>query len=95
MKLLSLLKKSKIGSSIQYQIKPQKWNLNGKAPVDWIPNHPFTSYFINEINMILPAGEFGFVAFITKFYRKLAMKNSKEMSKPLFLKEAMQPRLMR
>lgn len=31
-----------------------------KTPLDWIPGAPFASHFINEINMILPAGEFWF-----------------------------------
>lgn len=30
------------------------------TPVDWIPGHPFASHFINEINLLLPAGEFWF-----------------------------------
>ena len=32
------------------------------TPLDWIPNQPYASHFINEINMILPAGEFWFFA---------------------------------
>nr|WP_295686010.1 metal-dependent hydrolase [uncultured Nevskia sp.] len=28
--------------------------------VDWIPGNPFASHFINEINLLLPAGEFWF-----------------------------------
>lgn len=31
-----------------------------KTPLEWIPGQPFASHFINEINMILPAGEFWF-----------------------------------
>lgn len=31
-----------------------------KTPVDWIPGQPFASHFINEINLLLPAGEFWF-----------------------------------
>lgn len=30
------------------------------TPVDWIPGQPFASHFINEINLLLPAGEFWF-----------------------------------
>lgn len=37
-----------------------------KTELDWIPGQPFASYFINEINMILPAGEFWFC----KLYNK-------------------------
>lgn len=28
-----------------------------KTPLDWIPGQPFASHFINEINLLLPAGE--------------------------------------
>ena len=31
-----------------------------QTPLEWIPGQPFASHFINEINMILPAGEFWF-----------------------------------
>ena len=58
MKLLSRLRHSKLGSSIEYKIKPRKVKFEWQdTPVDWVPNQPFVSYFINEINMILPAGE--------------------------------------
>lgn len=51
----------KQGSSINYSILPRKVKFDWQqTPVDWIPNQPFASYFINQINMILPAGEFWF-----------------------------------
>ena len=31
-----------------------------RTPLEWIPGQPFASHFINEINLILPAGEFWF-----------------------------------
>ena len=31
-----------------------------QTPLDWIPDQPFASHFINEINLLLPAGEFWF-----------------------------------
>ena len=30
------------------------------TPLEWIPDQPFASHFINEINLLLPAGEFWF-----------------------------------
>lgn len=30
------------------------------TPLEWIPGAPFASHFINEINLLLPAGEFWF-----------------------------------
>jgi len=37
-----------------------------ETPIDWIPNEPYASYFVNEINLILPAGEFWFVGCTTR-----------------------------
>ncbi len=31
-----------------------------QTPLEWIPEQPFASHFINEINLLLPAGEFWF-----------------------------------
>ncbi len=36
------------------------------TPLEWIPGQPFASHFINEINLLLPAGEFWFC----KLYNK-------------------------
>jgi len=45
------------GSTTSHHLVPRKVAFNWKnTPVDWIPDQPFASYFINEINMILPAG---------------------------------------
>ena len=79
MKLLSLFKKFKIGSSIEYQIKPRKVKFDWQdTPVDWIPNQPFVSYFINEINMILPAGEFWFCRLYNKVLPQISNEKLKE-----------------
>lgn len=38
--------------------KPQfRWR---DTPLEWIPGEPFVSHFVNEINLLLPAGEFWF-----------------------------------
>ena len=37
-----------------------------QTPLEWIPGEPFASHFINEINLLLPAGEFWFC----KLYNK-------------------------
>ena len=91
MKLLSkLLKKTKIGSSIQYHIKPRKVKFEWQdTPVDWIPNQPFASYFINEINMILPAGEFWFCRLYNKVLPKITDEKLKEDVKAFIRQEAM------
>lgn len=67
MKLFSWIKKKSVGSSISYTIQPRKVKFDWRnTPVDWIPQQPFASYFINEINMILPAGEFWFCRLYNK-----------------------------
>ena len=72
MSLLSIFKRKKVLSSIAYQIKPRKVKFDWQeTPVDWIPNEPFASYFVNEINMILPAGEFWFCRLYNKVLNQI------------------------
>ncbi len=72
MSLLSIFKRKKVLSSIAYQIKPRKVKFDWQeTPVDWIPNEPFASYFVNEINMILPAGEFWFCRLYNKVLHQI------------------------
>ncbi len=90
MKLLTRLKNSKIGSSIQYHIKPRKVKFEWQdTPIDWIPNQPFVSYFINEINMILPAGEFWFCRLYNKVLPQITDEKLKEDVKAFIRQEAM------
>ncbi|NHB56666.1 metal-dependent hydrolase [Acinetobacter shaoyimingii] len=90
MKLLSALKNSKLGSSIKYHIKPRKVKFEwADTPVDWIPQQPFASYFINEINMILPAGEFWFCRLYNKVLPKITDEKLKEDVKAFIRQEAM------
>ena len=90
MKLLSRIKNSKIGSSIQYSIKPRKVKFEWKdTPVDWIPNQPLTSYLINEINMILPAGEFWFCRLYNKVLPQITDEKLKEDVRAFIRQEAM------
>jgi predicted metal-dependent hydrolase len=60
----SFLKRSRKpshSSTTLYQLTPRKVAFGwGNTPLEWIPGHPFASHFINEINLILPAGEFWF-----------------------------------
>ena len=55
---------SKIQQSISHtahHLVPRKVQFDwSNTPLEWIPNQPFASHFINQINMILPAGEFWF-----------------------------------
>ena len=60
MSILSVFKKAKKSAShTQDQLIPRKVKFDWQnTPIDWLPNQPFASHFVNEINMILPA--FGF-----------------------------------
>lgn len=49
------------GSTTPHHIEPRRVEFDwSNTPTDWIPGQPFTSHFINEINLLLPAGEFWF-----------------------------------
>ena len=90
MKLLAKLKNSRIGSSIQYHIKPRKVKFEWQdTPVDWIPNQPFVSYFINEINNILPAGEFWFCRLYNRVLPKITDEKLAEDVRAFIRQEAM------
>jgi predicted metal-dependent hydrolase len=57
----------KAASSTNYRLTPRKVRFDWtNTPLDWLPNHPYASHFINEINMILPAGEFWFCRLYNK-----------------------------
>lgn len=54
-------------SNTEGQLVPRKVQFDwSETPLDWIPGQPFASHFINEINLLLPAGEFWFC----KLYNK-------------------------
>ena len=90
MKLFSKLKNSRIGSSIKYSIKPRKVKFEWQdTPVDWIPNQPFVSYFVNEINMILPAGEFWYCRLYNKVLPRITDEKLKEDVRAFIRQEAM------
>lgn len=90
MKLFSRLKNSKLGSSIQYHIKPRKVKFEWEeTPLDWIPTQPFASYFINEINNILPAGEFWFCRLYNKVLPQITDEKLKEDVRAFIRQEAM------
>ena len=90
MKLFSKLKNSRIGSSIKYSIKTRKVKFEWQdTPVDWIPNQPFVSYFVNEINMILPAGEFWFCRLYNKVLPRITDEKLKEDVRAFIRQEAM------
>ncbi len=90
MSLLSRFKTTKIGSSISYFIQPRKVKFKWQAtPIDWIPNQPFASYFVNEINNILPAGEFWFCRLYNKVLAQITDEKLKHDVQAFIRQEAM------
>lgn len=62
------------------------------TPLDWIPNEPYASHFINEINMILPAGEFWFCRLYNKALPYITDEKLEEDVKGFIKQEAMHAR---
>ncbi len=49
------------GSSSPHSLIPRRVEFDwAQTPLEWIPGQAFTSHFVNEINLILPQGEFWF-----------------------------------
>ena len=90
MKLRTFLKRKVFGSSIDYNIQPRKVKFDWhNTPVDWIPQQPFASYFINEINNILPAGEFWFCRLYNKVLPQITDEKLKQDVQAFIRQEAM------
>ena len=90
MSLLSRFKTTKIDSSISYFIQPRKVKFEWQAtPIYWIPNQPFASYFVNEINNILPAGEFWFCRLYNKVLAQITDEKLKHDVQAFIRQEAM------
>lgn len=90
MSLLSRFKTTKMGSSISYFIQPRKVKFEWQeTPIDWIPNQPFVSYFVNEINNILPAGEFWFCRLYNKVLPQIQDEKLKADVQAFIRQEAM------
>jgi len=54
-------RRSPQASRTEGALRPRKVAFDWSAtPLEWIPGQPFASHFINEINLLLPAGEFWF-----------------------------------
>lgn len=89
-KFLSRFRRAARGSAIGYFIQPRKVRFEWQdTPIDWIPQQPFASYFINEINMILPAGEFWFCRLYNKILPQIQDKKLKQDVQAFIRQEAM------
>ncbi|TXH06324.1 MAG: metal-dependent hydrolase [Nevskiaceae bacterium] len=57
----------KPASGTRGRLIPRKVQFDwSQTPLEWIPGQPFASHFINEINLLLPAGEFWFCRLYNK-----------------------------
>ena len=63
-----------------------------ETPLDWIPDQPFASHFINQINMILPAGEFWFCKLYNKALPHITDAKLREDVQIFIRQEAMHAR---
>ncbi len=67
MAVIPLIQNKSAASNTQGRLIPRKVQFDwSETPLEWIPGQPFASHFINEINMILPAGEFWFCRLYNK-----------------------------
>jgi len=98
-KPLSLVKRllpffgEKPGSRTPYHIKPRRVEFDWtQTPLEWIPGQPFASHFINEINLILPAGEFWFCRLYNKALPYVTDDKLREDVQAFIRQEAMHAR---
>lgn len=98
-KPLSLMKRlipflgDKPASSTPHHIKPRRVEFDWtRTPLEWIPGQPFASHFINEINMILPAGEFWFCRLYNKALPHITDDKLREDVQAFIRQEAMHAR---
>lgn len=85
--------KKKSASNTVGKLIPRKVQFDwSETPVDWIPGHPFASYFINEINTILPAGEFWFCRLYNKALPYVTDDKLREDMQMFMRQEAMHAR---
>jgi uncharacterized protein len=90
MKLLNRFIRKTAASSIDYQIQPRKVKFEWQdTPIDWIPQQPFASYFINQINLILPAGELWFCRLYNRVLPRIQDEKLKADVQAFIRQEAM------
>lgn len=86
-------RKDKTVSHTETKLKQRNVKFDwSNTQVDWIPNEPFSSYFINEINLILPAGEFWFCKLYNKALPFVKDEQLREDVRGFIKQEAMHAR---
>lgn len=86
-------RKGKSGSNTDTTLLQRKVQFDWQnTELDWIPNQPFASHFINEINMILPEGEFWFCRLYNQALPLITDEKLKEDVRGFIKQEAMHAR---
>lgn len=62
------------------------------TPLEWIPGQPFASLFVNQINLLLPAGEFWFCKLYNKALPYIADPRLRDDVRTFIRQEAMHAR---
>lgn len=92
-RLGAIHKPPKRASKTEGRLIPRKVQFDwSETPLDWIPGHPFASHFINEINLILPAGEFWFCRLYNKALPYVTDPKLREDMQMFMRQEAMHAR---
>lgn len=90
---MSPFRRRRKGSSTPYSLTPRPVEFDWSAtPLEWIPGQPFASHFINEINMILPAGEFWFCRLYNQALLMITDDKLRQDVKTFIRQEAMHAR---
>ena len=88
--LLRPFKRATSGSTTVGSLTPRKvafdWD---QTKLEWVPNEPFTSHFVNEINLLLPAGEFWFCRLFNKALPHVTDEKLRKDVKDFIRQEAM------
>ncbi|HEU0197129.1 MAG TPA: metal-dependent hydrolase [Nevskiaceae bacterium] len=75
------------------KLVPRKVSFDwSNTPVDWIPDEAFVSHFVNEINLLLPAGEFWFCKLYNKALPLITDAKLREDVQGFMRQEAMHAR---
>jgi predicted metal-dependent hydrolase len=83
----------KVFSSSPHQVIYRKVKFNwGTTPIDWIPNEPFASHFINTMHLLLPAGEFWMCRVLNKALPHIVDEKLREDARAFIQQEAMHAR---
>lgn len=81
------------GSSTPHNIIFRKVSYNWEeTPIDWIPNEPFASHFLNTLHLILPGGEFWMCRMLNKALPSITDEKLREDVQRFIRQEAMHAR---